>query len=127
MQPGPIYFLTAIKCSVFGVNCEAIPRQVNFLTDEFVETGKGANAVISRVHYFFEVHSMGEEDVYLHCDNCAGQNKNNAMIQYLLWRVLSDRHTNITLSFLIPSFLPTGVLAYSNKKWVSAWAVYVHP
>ena len=23
------------------------------------------------------------------------------MIQYLLWRVLSDRHTNITLSFLV--------------------------
>ena len=101
MQPGPIYFLTARKCSVFGVNCEAIPRQVNFLTDESGETGKGANAVISRVHYFFEAHSMGGKDVYLHCDNCAGQNKNNAMIQYLLWRVLSDRHTNITLSFLV--------------------------
>ena len=50
MQPGPIYFLTARKCSVFG---EAISRQVNLLTDVSGETGKSANAVISRVHYFF--------------------------------------------------------------------------
>ena len=49
MQPGPIYVLTARKCSVFVVICKTIPWQVNFLTDESGETGKGANAVISRV------------------------------------------------------------------------------
>ena len=63
MQPGPIYFLTPRKCSVFGVNCEAIPRQINFLTDESGEVGKGANAVISRLHYFFETHGLGEKRV----------------------------------------------------------------
>ena len=26
-QPGPIYFLTPRKCAIFGVGCEAIPRQ----------------------------------------------------------------------------------------------------
>ena len=42
LQPGPIYFLlTPHKCSVFGVNCEALPRHVNFLTDEAGECGKG--------------------------------------------------------------------------------------
>jgi len=30
LQPGPIYFKTPRKCSIFGVCCEAIPRQVNF-------------------------------------------------------------------------------------------------
>ena len=30
LQPGSIYFLTPRKCGIFGVNCEAIPRQVNF-------------------------------------------------------------------------------------------------
>lgn len=69
LQPGPIYFLTPRKCTVFGVNCEALPRQVNFLTDEAGECGKGANAVISRVHYFFEHHGFGEKSVYLHADN----------------------------------------------------------
>jgi len=28
LQPGPIYFLTPRKCAIFGVCCEAIPRQV---------------------------------------------------------------------------------------------------
>lgn len=46
LQPGPIYFLTPRKCTVFGVNCEAIPWQVNFLTDEAGECGKGANNVV---------------------------------------------------------------------------------
>ena len=50
MQPGPIYFLTPLKCTIFGVHCEAIPRQINFLTDEAGDCGKGANAVISRLH-----------------------------------------------------------------------------
>ena len=43
LQPGPIYFLVPRKCSVFGVCCEAIPRQVNFICDEAGDCGKGAN------------------------------------------------------------------------------------
>ncbi len=47
------------------------------------------------------VFCIGEKEVYLHADNCTGQNKNNAMVQYLAWRVLTKRHTKITLSFLV--------------------------
>ena len=101
LQPGPIYFLTPRKCSVFGVNCEALPRQVNFLTDEAGECGKGANNVICRLHFFFDTHGLGEKVVFLHADNCSGQNKNNAMIQYLAWRAATKRHTSLTLSFLV--------------------------
>ena len=101
LQPGPIYFLTPRKCTIFGVNCEAMPRQINFLTDEAGDCGKGANAVISRLHYFFDHHSLGEKEVYLTADNCTGQNKNNAMLHYLLWRTLTERHTDVTLSFLV--------------------------
>ena len=39
--------------------------------------------------------------VFLHCDNCTGQNKNNCVLQYLAWRVMTGRHTQITLSFLV--------------------------
>ena len=53
-QAGPVYFKTPRKCALFGVCCEGIPRQVNFLIDESVLTGKGANSTISYVHYFFE-------------------------------------------------------------------------
>ena len=97
LQPVPIYFLTPRKCSVFGVNCEALPRQVNFLTDEAGECGKGANNVISRLHFFFKTHGLGEKVVFLHADNCTGQNKNNAMIQYLAWRAATNRHTSLTI------------------------------
>ena len=53
LQPGPMYFLTPRKCAIFGVCCEAIPHQVNYLIDEAVEMGKGANAVVSMLHHFF--------------------------------------------------------------------------
>ena len=39
--------------------------------------------------------------MFLHADNCTGQNKNNYVLWYLLWRVITGRHTNITLSFLV--------------------------
>ena len=58
LQPGPIYFLTPRKCALFGVNCEALPRQVNFLCDEAGSCGKGANTVVSQLHYFFEHHGL---------------------------------------------------------------------
>ena len=101
LQPGPMYFLTCRKCSIFGVCCESIPRQVNFLTDEAADGGKGANAVISRLHYYFEHHGLGEDEAFLHADNCVGQNKNNAVMQYLMWRVMKRLHRCITISFLI--------------------------
>ena len=101
LQPGPIFFLTPRKCNIFGVHCEAIPRQINFLTDESVDCGKGANTVVSQLHYFFNHHALGEKELYLHCDNCVGQNKNSCMLQYLTWRCLTNRHEKITLSFLV--------------------------
>ena len=97
----PIHFLVPRKCSVFGVNCEGVPCQVNFLCDEAGDCGKGANTVVSQLHFFFETHGLGEKQVFLHADNCTGQNKNNCMRQYLAWRAMTGRHTQITLSFLV--------------------------
>ena len=89
LQPGPMYFLTPRKCAIFGVCCESIPRQINYLIDEAVDMGKGSNAIISMLHHFFAHHGLGEETVHLHTDNCGGQNKNATMIQYLSWRVMT--------------------------------------
>ena len=30
-----------------------------------------------------------------------GQNKNNAILQYLLWRAITKQHSKITISFLV--------------------------
>ena len=34
LQPGPIYFLVPRKCGLFGVCCEGLPQQINFVIDE---------------------------------------------------------------------------------------------
>ena len=120
LQPGPIYFKVPRKCGLFGVHCEALLKQVNFLIDEGVSVGKGADCVISLLHFFFENFGLGETNVHLHADNCSGQNKNSAMLQYLLWRVLTGRHQAITLSFLITGhtkFAPDGAFGLIKRKY----------
>ena len=101
LQPGPIFFKSPRKCGMFGVCCEALPSQLNYLIDEAVDVGKGANCVVSLLHHFFENFGLGETEVHLHADNCSGQNKNSCMMMYLMWRVLTGRHKKITLSFMI--------------------------
>ena len=101
MQPGPIYFTTPRKCGIFGVMCEALPWQVNYLIDEASDVGKGANTAISNVHHYFQNHGLGEMRVHLHADNCAGQNKNNCFLWYLAWRAINQLHDSISYSFLI--------------------------
>ena len=101
LQPGPAYFLTARKCQIFGVACEPLGWQVNYLIDEADVVGKGANTTISLLHHFFEERAEKGKEVYLHADNCVGQNKNNATMQYLAWRVLTGKHNSITLTFML--------------------------
>ena len=43
-----------------GVNLEGVNRQVSYLTDEAVSSGKGANTVISLMCYYFENYGMGK-------------------------------------------------------------------
>ena len=105
-QPGPLYFKTPRKIQLFGVCNEGTPKQTNYLLDEQDAIGPngtkshGANTVVSLLHHFFTVHGHGEECV-LHADNCAGQNKNRTVINYLAWRVALGMHTEITLPFMI--------------------------
>ena len=102
LQPGPAYFLTARKCQLFGVSCEALGIQTNYLIDEADTIGKGANTTISLIHHFLETKTPCKSaTIFLHADNCIGQNKNNAIMQYLAWRTLTQRHESITISFMI--------------------------
>ena len=100
-QPGPAYFLTARKCQLFGVTCEPTGVQMNYLIDESETIGKGANATISLLHHFLEVHGLKEANLLLHADNCVGQNKNNALIHYLMWLVATGRYQSVQLSFML--------------------------
>ncbi|KAL3045312.1 hypothetical protein OYC64_013556 [Pagothenia borchgrevinki] len=101
LQPGPIYFMVPRKCGLFGVCCEGVPQQVNYLIDEAHCSSKGSNAVIAYLHHFFSQYGLGEKNVHLHCDNCSGQNKNRYLLWYLAWRCMVGLHQDITLNFLI--------------------------
>ena len=49
-----------------------------------------------------------------------GQNKNNAMIQYLLYRVLTGLHDTIELSFLVvghTKFAPDGYFGLIRRRY----------
>jgi len=41
------------------------------------------------LHHYLENYSLGESVVYIHVDNCVGQNKNNVIMHYLCWRILA--------------------------------------
>nr|XP_054760240.1 uncharacterized protein LOC129266415 [Lytechinus pictus] len=119
-QPGPTYFLSTRKCGIFGVNCEGIPKQVNFLIDEGMALSKGSIAVISYLHFFFNNFGLGEKEVSLHCDNCSGQNKNKFMLWYLSWRCLHYLHDDITLNFMVAGhtkFAPDFCFGLLKKKY----------
>ena len=122
MQPGPICFKTPRKCGIFGVCCEGVPRQVNFLIDESVMVGKSANATISYLHFYLEKHGLGETDAMFHADNCGVQNKNKYFLWYFAWRVMHGLRHRISYSFLIAGhtkFAPDqffGLLKQKFKK-----------
>ena len=67
---------------MFGVNCEALPRQVNFLTDEAGECSKGVN-VVSHLHYFLETHGLGEKVAFMSITALA---KMKAVAWCSIWR-----------------------------------------
>jgi len=119
-QRGKEFFKKARKCQIFGVCAEALPRQVFFLIDESEFIGKGSRTVISLIDAFFRLHGLGEKTVQLHADNCTGQNKNNYVMWYLMWRVMNGLHKRITLSFMMPGhtkFEPDGYFGLFKIKY----------
>ena len=101
LQPGPIYFLTPRKCTFIGVNCEALLQQIKFLTDEAGDCGKGVNAVVSRLHFSSVRTTALERNKCTYMQTTVlDKIINSCVIQYRVWRTLTNRHTSITLSFL---------------------------
>ena len=93
---------------------------MNFIIDEASDIGKGANAVVSMLDYFFNHHGLGETTVMLHADNCTGQKKNNTMMQYLIRKVLTGLHHTITISFMVvghTKFAPDGCFGLLKRSF----------
>jgi hypothetical protein len=119
-QVGPIYFKSPRTAQLFGVCCEALPRQVNYLIDEADFPGKGADTVISILDHFFSTYDLGEQHLLLTADNCVGQNKNNAVLNYLLYRTIKGLHQQIDWSFMLvghTKFSPDAYFGLLRKKY----------
>ncbi len=119
-QVGPIYFKTPRRAQLFGICIEGIPRQLNYLIDEADFLAKNPNTVISLLDHFFSNHGFGEKTVHLTADNCVAQNKNNTMLQYLMYRVLMGLHNKIELSFLVvghTKFSPDGFFGLIRRAY----------
>lgn len=119
-QVGPLYFKSPRVAQLFGVCCEALPQQVNYLIDEADFTDKGADTVISLLDHYFEHHGLNEDHALLSADNCVGQNKNNAVIQYLMYRTMTGKHRSMVLSFMLvghTKFSPDGFFGLIKKRY----------
>ena len=105
-QVGPLYFKVCRKIQLFGVCCDSNRKQINYLIDEDNSIGPngkkthGPNSVISMLDHYLTKHGLQESKCHFHCDNCVGQNKNNFVIGYLAWRVITGKHQDVTLSFM---------------------------
>ena len=104
----PLYFLVPYKLALFGVTCETLGKMVIYVIPESVLVGKGANMVISLLHRFLAKYSSGETQLVLNADNCVGQNKNNTMLQYLMWRVTAGLSRHIELAFMVAGHTKCG-------------------
>lgn len=119
-QVGQIYFKMPRRAQLFGVCCEGIPRQVNYLIDEADFIEKNSNTVISLSNHYFSTYGIGEKRAFLTADNCVGQNKNNAVLHYLIYRTLIGLHTKINLSFMAvghTKFAPDGYFGIFKYRY----------
>ena len=119
-QVGSIYFKVPRRAQLFGVCCEGIPKQVNYLIDEADFIEKNANTVISLIDHYFEKHGLGEKHAYLTADNSGAQNKNNAVLHYLMYRILIGLHDKINLSFMVvghTKFAPDGYFGLIKYRY----------
>jgi len=68
------------------------------------EAGKGPNEVISFINHYNN-NEIGKEVERLNnfCDNCGGQNKNNAIIRFLMG-LMKNKRFNIYIKILSKSF-----------------------
>lgn len=123
--PGKFYFLSLRSINLFGIVDDGgtgTPSQINMLYDQ-TTAGKGSSEVVSMLYRFLfslRHRSFASRQVYFHADNCVGQNKNSAVIQFFLWCIANDIFDHIELKFMIKGhtkFSPDGGFGLIKKHY----------
>ncbi|KAJ8321589.1 hypothetical protein KUTeg_000060 [Tegillarca granosa] len=101
---GSIYFITPRKVQIIGFRKDGDRKR-------WPQTS-GLNAVISMIYWSLEsdANTGTRSSFAIHADNCPvkncfllGQNKNQFVIGYFMWRVLTQRNTVIEYLMQLPS------------------------
>jgi hypothetical protein len=99
---------TGLSVRIFGIACETTKSQTNYLLPEGCYPaekrggGKGANVVVSLLHQYLEHNYNNYKNLQFHADSCQGQNKNQYVFFYLIWRVVTGKNDSISLNFMVP-------------------------
>ncbi|XP_071056005.1 uncharacterized protein [Onthophagus taurus] len=122
-QPGTAYFKATKKCGVFGITNAKLKIQHMYLIDEKDDVGKGPNCVVSILHHHLETYCEDIEKLVIFCDNYVGQNKNNAVLSYLQWRVARKLNQTILFNFLLTGhtkFAPDRYFGIFKAKYATS-------
>jgi len=101
-QIGKVYYLSARKVHLFGIQDEAVREQINYVLDENELLGKGPNGTLSLVFDGIKQLNKGEKHLKVTCDNAGGQNKNNTTLWFYLYLVIAGYYESIELNFMVP-------------------------
>ncbi len=101
-QIGKVYYLSARKVHLFGIQDEAVREQINYVLDENELLGKGPNSTLSLVFDGIKLLNKGEKHLKVTCDNAGGQNKNNTTLWFYMYLVICGYYESIELNFMIP-------------------------
>jgi hypothetical protein len=101
-QIGKVYYLSARKVHLFGIQNEAVRKQINYVLDENELLGKGPNGTLSLVFDGIKQWNKGEKHLKITCDNAGGQNKNNTTIWFYLYLIIAGYYESVELNFMVP-------------------------
>jgi hypothetical protein len=108
-QPGSMYFKSGFKMRMFGISNEPAEETTVYCIPEgcYPIVGpkgspKGSNNVIEMLNHHLKTKCPSEiRHLYMHADNCGGQNKNRFVMSYLSYLVACGRFDTITLAFML--------------------------
>ena len=95
-----MYYLSARKVHLFGIQDEAVCKQVNYVLIDNELFGKGPNGTLSLVFDGIKQMNRGEKRLKISCDNAGGQNKNNTTLWFYLYLVIDGNYIIINHSII---------------------------
>ena len=101
-QIDKVYYLSARKVHLFGIQDEAVRQQINYVLDENELLGKGLNGTLSLVFDGIKQLNKSQKHLKVTCDNAGRQNKNNITIWFYLYLIIAGYYESIGLNFMVP-------------------------